>query len=689
MTRKRKETGSTDDFSVIAKELIEKDLPDYINEIYAPYAWSVCLDRALVYITDGLKPIQRKILWTAKKLGITDKSARMKSATFVGRVMKYSPHGESYDVVVNMAETESEGIEKIPRPLRLPLIEGKGNFGGINRNLQPAASSRYSEIRLTPAAMELISELDENTIEFVPNYDNTDVEPVFLPARWPVALINGVPDAMAVGYACNIPNHNPDEVMDACIALEKNPKLGFNELKKIILGPDFNCGCDIIAMRERDGVVQDGIVSYMETGSGTFTMRGKYTVEEVGGRNIIKFYSLPYKIDPADVIEDIKREYEKGGFRELSEWKNLSDLEHPVLLYLETKKGINLPKLISDLYSKTKLECAFSANNTIISGEGIEARPVKFGVRDIILGFLNFRHQCTKNKLNNRIKLKEAELSKNNAIKAVSVDIDKCISIIRKANDRSEAAKKLEKTFKINDEQSKYVLSLQIGSLTKSDTIAIQKRIGELEKSLKETKEILADPKKFSKFIISELEETKKNISSPRKCKIIKSLEEEEETKDIFLGINSDGKIYRTFKESEDVYSVNKDGKVVVITESKAFIRSIYELNDEKLAAVSKLKFPGKGLTVAASSGYLLIVGEEGSAKIVDMSSYNYPNKDVVDGIFKQKVAYATVIRELAGKLVINGNEKVKISDIPVQSMTAKNGKKISKENISSVELVQ
>ena len=226
-------------FEKEAKVIKREDVGNFVEDRYLPFSWSVCLDRALVYSQDGLKPIQRRILWTAYKLGLTDKSPKMKSATFEGRVMKYSPHGGSYGSIVNMAAPEVKGQ---PRAIRLPLVKGKGNWGGIDLTRNQPGAARYTELSLFPAAMELIKELGENTVTLVSNYDNTDVEPVYLPARWPVALINGVPDAMAVGFACNLPSHNPDEVMEAAIALLKNPDMSISDITKIIAGPDFQCG---------------------------------------------------------------------------------------------------------------------------------------------------------------------------------------------------------------------------------------------------------------------------------------------------------------------------------------------------------------------------------------------------------------------------------------------------------------
>lgn len=548
-------------------------------------------------------------------------------------------------------------------------------------------NSRYTEMSLWPAAMELLKELNEDTVDMVPNYDNTTIEPVYLPARFPVALINGVPDAMAVGYACNIPSHNPDEVMDACIALLNNEDISIKELSKIINGPDFDCGCDIIAVTERDGKMVNGISSYMETGSGSFIMKAVCEQTENNGSYTLNFKKLPYKISPERVIEEIKKQYEKGELKELSSWKDLSDIENPVNLEIITKKNINISKVLNDLYKMTSLQCVFAANNTIIIGNS----PTKADIKTILSEFISFRKNCTKRKLNHRLEERNHKLHIQEAIKAVLVDIDKCISIIRNSDDEDIARDKLKKTFKLDDEQANYILSLQLRKLTKSDIHQVNSSIKDLSAEIKEISGILNNEKKFISFITSEMEDTKKVISSNRKCHIVKQLNEEVEIKQVYLSCE-DRKITRSFNKTDDSFEINEEGKVLVVTKDKCFIRSIYEIPDNKPVLNSKLKFSGTGLTVAASEGYLLIVGLEGSMKIVDMSTFNFPRKDVIDSIFKQEIVYATQLKELDGAILVKGSKrdrKVSISDIPVQSMSAKSGKRIYNGVVESIELIK
>lgn len=668
-------------FQTVAAEVDEQEISEYVENNYLPFSWSVCLDRALVYSTDGLKPIQRRILYTAYKTGITDKSPKIKSSTFEGRVMAYSPHGGCYGSIANLAASEVKGQ---PRDMRVPLIRGKGNWGDLDHG--PAAA-RYTEMNLYPAAMELLVELSEDAVDMVPNYNDTDVEPVFLPARWPVAVINGVPDAMAVGFACNLPSHNPDEIMDATIALLKDPNLENKDIMKIVKGPDFNCGCDIIACTEQQGKAVDGIKSYMDTGKGTFLMRSKYNVTEDNGQYIINFYALPYRIGPEKIIEAIKKKYDKGGFKELASWKDLSDMENPVNLEITTKKGVNLSKIIHELFQYTPLQTTYTTNNTIVSNK----IPQKMDIKSILNDFIEFRKECTTRKLNYRLKSLDHKLHLQEAIKAVLLDIDKCVSIIRNSDTAEDACTKLMKQFSIDEEQANYILSLQLRKLTKSDSHEINENIKDLNKKIKDINSVLGNDKKFIEFIAEEMEETKKKISSPRKCKIYKKEQKDDEIeeKEVYLGFK-DGKVYRTFEKTGDVYSVAPDGRVAVITKNKAEIKSIYEIPDNRPVVMSRFGVT-RPLAVCSNEGYLLLVGKMGSMKIVDLSKMTLPNKPEIAKILNQEVLEAHLFKSIEkGKIAIAGekHEKVvELKDIPVQSISA-NGKKFLNEEIDYVELM-
>lgn len=669
-------------FSTTAAEVIQANVEDYVSDNYLPYAYSVCLDRALTYARDGLKPIQRRILYTAYKHNITDKSPKMKSAQFEGLVMKYSPHGGCYSSIVNMAGPEVEGQ---PRDLRVPLIRGKGNWGTLDED---AAAARYTEMSLWPAAMELVKELDENAVDMVPNYDGTTTEPAFLPARWPVALIQGVPSAMAVGFACNIPCHNPNEAIDACIYRLQNKNCAVDDIAKIIKGPDFNCGCDIISTTIRDGKPVDGIKEYLETGSGSFVMRAKYELEDVNGAHQIHFTHLPYKVGPNKVLESIKNAYDKGEFKELASWSDLSDRKNPVLIEIITKKGVNITKTLNELFKRTPLQSVFAANNTIVSKDNL---PTKMSILQILDEFIDFRRQCTTRKLNFRLEKKAKDLSLNEAIAAVLVDIDKCIEIIRKSKDSEVARKKLMTTFKVDEAQANYILNIQLRKLTRSDSLEVKKKVAALKKEIKDIKGILASPKKMDEFIASELESTKEAISSPRKCRIYKRDKfKEDESKKSYISIDK-SKVKRSMEKEDGAFEVNADGRVLVLSESVYAIRSIYELPEDKFVPMTRFKV-GKPLCVAAHEGTLVLIGKQGALKQVDLSTMTLPKKEALDKVLSQDLLGATVIdgsKPFTVALTTNGKtKKIPSTEIPMQSIYA-NGKKFSNKDIDSYEIIQ
>lgn len=805
-------------YKKIAKEVTVTPVEEYVENAYLPFAFSVCLDRALVFVEDGVKPIQRRILWTAYRNHVTDKSPLMKSATFCGRVFAYSPHGDCYLSLINMSAPAVPGQ---PRNLRVPLVYIKGNAGSLDSG--PAAcltkdtklvacldldkpkvksieellnvdldeyphytfsvnsrgkrtsgrikkvwksgeeevlnihlsngevvratgnhrfltnnydeilakklkagqllatagrkvfitriikgkkeevydveiegknhnflldaniyvhNSRYTEMKLWPAAMELVKELDEDAVDMIPNYNETDVEPKHLPARWPVAVINGA-SGLAVGFSCNIPCHNPDEIMDTCIDLVHDPKA---RLK--IKGPDFDCGCDIVACTEREGELVDGIKEYLKTGAGSFIMRGKYHVtESKKGAYTINFTALPYQIGPEKVLDAVKKQYEKGNFKELSSWKDLSDIEVPVNVEFKTKKGVSIAKVINDLFTLTPLQTPYAVNNTII----MDNLPQKMGMREILLSFVEFRRECTRRKLNFRVKKAEDKLHTQEALQAVLLDIDKCISIIRKSDTAEIAKEKLMKAFKIDERQAEYILSIQLRKLTKSDKIEIDKNIDELRKKIDQIKGILNSEKKFNNFVASELEDTKEIISSPRKCKIYKTINDdiEDDVDDVYIQCNGN-KVKRTFEKDKDNYKVSDDGRMLIITyKNGADVRSVYELPDGRFAAIGSFSdLSGRAIAGAGAEGYLVLVGINGMMKIVDLSTVELPKGQNIPTILAQPIKDAFVLKEIKGKLLVNDKKEIPLSKLPVFGIKAK-GNKVYNKPVKTVQYIK
>lgn len=627
-----------------AKILEKWDMEVLANKYYLPFAWSVCLERALPFAEDGLKPIQRKIVWTGYKEGLTDKSKFMKSATFEGKVMQYSPHSGSYASICNIAGTIPEWQ---PRDIRLPLIEIKGSLGGLDSE---PASSRYTELRLTKYAMELLKEVNENAVDLVPNYNNEDVEPIKLPARFPVALINGIPSAMAVGFACNSPSHNPTEIMDAVIALidgEINKKEV--NVEKYIKGPDFNCGCEILPYDVKDEERKNTISQYLKTGSGIFTMRSIWEeCERERGQIRLHFTHLPYKVSPSKVMDEIKKKIEKGEFSEIVDMKDLSDLEIPVNLEIVLKKGVPADIVIAELFKKTSLQCTFAVNMTMIDGN----EPKQLGIQEFLQSFIQFRKVCTRRKLEFRSKKLKDKLHLQNAVSAILLDIDKAIGIIRNSNNAQSAKNNLMREFKIDEIQAKHILSLQLIRLTKADKHEIETEIKELTRKIKEIDKVLSSNKLFLEFIKKELEETREVVKDKRRCKIgklekvskgnVKSpTKTTSSTATFSFNIDNDKKTITVCDNGK--YALNggteQTGKIFVVGAKKSAYASIYDVLPDKPQKLSKFKIGTAVKGVLPNTGYAFIIGKGGICKLIDCSQATYkPNmrllKEDIDTIY-------------------------------------------------------
>lgn len=492
-------------FEQIAGDLEVVPTEKFLTDNFLPYAWSYVLDRALVDVS-GLKPVQRRILYTLWKDRVSPTGNRSKVATLAGRVLHYHPHG-------NVSVEDSLKAMAQEHVLRVPLIDGKGDFGVPGT---PGAAARYLEARLNKAAWINVEEIGEHAVPMMPNYDGTTVEPTKIPVRWPVAVINGGA-GIAVGYASNMPSHNPNEIMAACQALLKNPELSHEKLATLVQGPDFNMG-GLITSR-------DGIVEYLKTGKGSFKIRGQYDVTPTGrNSHKIEFYEIPYGQAPEKILTEIqKRMSEKGEFKEISSYKNLSDLKHPIRIVIETKPSVNYKKVVQDLFKFTSLEVTFSANVTTI----VDNRPVLSPMRDLLLDFITFRKQCIHNKSRHSLGLKEERLHLVEGLLKTLVDIDKAIAIIRKAQDATAANSALQRAFKIDERQAEHVLSLQLRRLTKMDSLELEAERKQVQEEITYLQALLTDEDTLKKHLSKEFQETLKVIGDPRKTEIMDLTQEE------------------------------------------------------------------------------------------------------------------------------------------------------------------
>jgi DNA gyrase subunit A len=494
------------DFSQVAANVIKTPLETFVEDSYLPYAHYVIMSRALIS-DDGLKPVQRRILYAMDQLGLTDKKDYIKAAQIVGETMgKYHPHGDSSigDALARMGQTFS---------MRVPLVDVQGSVGFTTGD-DPAAP-RYWEGRPTAAAMELTRDLKEGAVEMGLNYDGKFPEPSILPIKWPNGIINGS-QGIAVGYSSNIVSHNPGEVMDAIIALIKNPDLSLKQLLKIMPGPDMATG----------GVLMqyEGVKEYYETGKGTFIIRGRYEITPgARGTHVITFNEAPYQVSAEQIVKAIDTNKKKGRLKEISYVKDLSDIDNGFKLSIGIKAGANPEVVLKDIFKWTPLQQNFPVNMNVL----VNGIPTVLPMLDLLKGFIEFRSECIINKTRVRIEALDKQIERLSGIIAVLVDIDKAIKIIRGSKDDKVAKDKLQKTFKINEEQSEYILSMPLRRLTKSDSLSIKQQIKDLKEEHRYLSKLLKDDKVFNEYMIEELKETKKIIDDPRRTTINTMTEEE------------------------------------------------------------------------------------------------------------------------------------------------------------------
>jgi DNA gyrase/topoisomerase IV subunit A len=480
-------------------KIVDIDVSSEMSDSFLEYAYSVIYSRALPDARDGLKPVHRRILHQMSEMGLKPERGHVKSARVVGEVMgKLHPHGDGaiYDALVRMSQNFS---------MRLPLIDGHGNFGSLDAG--PAAM-RYTEARLAPSALLMVEEADEDTVDFAANYDGQILEPLVLPAAFPNLLVNGT-TGIAVGMATNMAPHNLGEVITATKYLIDNPKATLKQLMKFIPGPDFPTGGKLMG--------KEGLLDAYENGKGAFKVRAKVEIGKVTARKQgLTITELPYTIGPEKVVERISDLVKAKKIQGISDIIDLTDGQNGIRVVIELKNGFEPEEVLENLYRLSPLEDAFSINAVAL----VSGKPRTLGLKDFLQVFVDHRIDVVTRRSQYRKKRAEARLNLVDGLLKAIIDIDKVVKIIRGSEDANEAKASLIKAFKLTDEQATYILDMPLRRLTKISKIELEAEQRELKKTISELTALLKSDGAIRAKISDELTEVAKKFATPRRTVI-------------------------------------------------------------------------------------------------------------------------------------------------------------------------
>jgi DNA gyrase subunit A len=569
---------------------IKTSLQNESRDRYLTYALSVVSGRALPDVRDGLKPVQRRILFAMlHNLNLKPSSSHRKSAAVVGEVLaRFHPHGDvaCYEAMVRMAQDFS---------LRYPLVDGQGNFGSLDGD--NAAAYRYTEAKLRELALEVIGEINEETVAFRDNFDATVVEPVVLPSRVPNLLINGA-TGIAVGMATSIPPHNLKDTIKAIIELAKEPDISTSKLTSIIKAPDFPTGCNILNSQKE-------LVEMYETGRGSVRMRGEWAVEEQArGKQVIVVSSIPYAVNKATVVERIAGLIVDRKVPQLVDVRDESTDE--VRIVLELASGADAELAMAYLFKNTPLESNFAVNLTaLVPVDGGSTRPELLSLKACLKHFLDFRIEVTEKRLEfERRQLLERLHILEGLVKIYDA-LDEAIKIVRKSDGRSDAAEKLRARFKLSEVQSFAVVDMRIYQLSRTNIEEIEKEFAEKEKRVKEIEKLLKSKTALLGVVCTELEQLSEKFGDRRKSKLIKDnvdIEFDETAyvvqEDVHAVITADGWVKRIRRTNDLTATRLREGDSLLSAHALTTLDSVALLTSLGTLFVLKVSdFP-------ASSGY-------------------------------------------------------------------------------------
>ncbi|MFD9071744.1 MULTISPECIES: DNA gyrase/topoisomerase IV subunit A [Streptomyces] len=502
MARRSTKTPPPDD--AFEEKILDIDVVDEMQGSFLEYAYSVIYSRALPDARDGLKPVHRRIVYQMNEMGLRPERGYVKCARVVGEVMgKLHPHGDAsiYDALVRMAQ---------PFSMRLPLVDGHGNFGSLG-NDDPPAAMRYTECRMADATSLMTESIDENTVDFEPNYDGQEREPVALPAAYPNLLVNGS-SGIAVGMATNMAPHNLGEVIAAARHLIKHPGADLETLMRFIPGPDLPTGGRIVGL--------SGIKDAYETGRGTFKIRATVSVESVTPRRKgLVVTELPFTVGPEKVISKIKDLVGAKKLQGIADVKDLTDRAHGLRLVIEIKNGFVPEAVLEQLFKLTPMEESFGINNVAL----VDGQPLTLGLKELLEVYLDHRFNVVRRRSEFRRGKKRDRLHLVEGLLVALLDIDEVIRLIRSSDNSAQAKERLMERFSLSEIQTQYILDTPLRRLTKYDRIELESERDKLKAEIEELTRILESDAELRKLVSSELAAVAKKFATDRRTVLLES----------------------------------------------------------------------------------------------------------------------------------------------------------------------
>jgi DNA gyrase subunit A len=501
MARRTTTTPPPEDFE---ENIVDIDVTEEMRGSYLEYAYSVIYQRALPDARDGLKPVQRRILYLMRDMGLTPQHAYVKCAQVVGAVMgRLHPHGDTaiYDALVRMHQDWA---------MRLPLVDGHGNFGSLGGDDAPAAY-RYTEARMAAAAVEMTASLDEDTVDFVPNYDGTENQPEVLPAALPNLLVNGAA-GIAVGMATNMAPHNLGEVVAAARHLIAHPDAGLDELMRFVPGPDLPTGGKIVGL--------DGIREAYETGRGTFRTRAAARVEKITPRRTgIVVTELPYGIGPEKVVARIKDLVQAKKLAGVADLKDLTDRHRGLQLVIEVRSGFVPEAVLEELYRLTPMEDTFGINNVAL----VDGQPRLLGLRDLLQIYVGHRIEVVRRRTAFRRRKREDRMHLVDGLLIALLNIDEVIQVIRTSDDAAAAKERLMAVFDLSAIQAQYILDTPLRRLTRYDRLELERERETLQREIAELTAILESEQRLREVVSAGLADVSEKFATPRRTVLLES----------------------------------------------------------------------------------------------------------------------------------------------------------------------